>query len=90
MKNLRTAITAINHMITHIPYTGSCCSWHNIGILGHELKICKKKVECPLFSPLRYCRRVYRTFKFNLLLPKLLFETVLRYERPAESVKNPS
>jgi hypothetical protein len=36
-------------MITHIPYTGSCCSWHNIGILGQELKICKKKVECPLF-----------------------------------------
>ena len=39
---------------------------------------------------LRDCRWVYYAFKFNLLLPELLFETVLRDERPAESIKDPA
>ena len=39
---------------------------------------------------LGYCGWVYHAFKLNLLLPKLLLETVLGYERPAESIKDPA
>jgi hypothetical protein len=44
MKYLRTAITAIYHMMTHVSYTGSCCSWHNNRILTPKMAIARKKV----------------------------------------------
>lgn len=60
VKNLRSSVTSIDHIITHIPNACSCCSWHNMGILPPGHWILEKKVLCPLF-PLF-------TFHFSLFI----------------------